>query len=107
MQAWGALLMAGLLEIGWALGLKYSEGFTRFWPSIATVLAIGSSFGLLAIALESVPFGTAYAIWTGIGAIGTAIIGFALFGEPVDVFRVTCMTLILAGIIGLKIAASP
>lgn len=106
MQAWVALLMAGLLEIGWALGLKYSEGFTRFWPSIATVLAISSSFGLLAIALESVPFGTAYAVWTGIGVMGTAIIGFALFGEPVDAFRVTCLSLILTGIIGLKIAAS-
>lgn len=104
MQAWLALVFAGLLEIGWALGLKYSDGFTRFWPSLATVLAIGSSFGLLGVALESVPFGTAYAVWTGIGAMGTAIVGITLFGEPTDIGRVVCLALILTGIIGLKIA---
>jgi quaternary ammonium compound-resistance protein SugE len=105
MQAWLALLMAGLLEIGWPLGLKYSEGFTRFWPSIATVLAIGCSFGLLAIALESVPFGVAYAVWAGIGVAGTAIVGIVLFGESADAGRITCLTLILAGIIGLNLAS--
>jgi quaternary ammonium compound-resistance protein SugE len=105
MQAWLALVLAGLFEIGWALGLKYSDGFTRLWPSIATVLAIGSSFGLLGLALESVPFGTAYAVWTGIGAMGTVLLGMTLFGEPADVGRVICLALIVTGIIGLKIAA--
>ena len=105
MLAWLALVLAGLFEIGWALGLKYSEGFTRLWPSIATVLAIGSSFGLLGLALESVPFGTAYAGWTGIGAMGTVLLGMTLFGEPADIGRVICLALIVTGIIGLKIAA--
>jgi quaternary ammonium compound-resistance protein SugE len=105
MLAWLALLLAGVLEIGWPLGVKYSEGFTRLWPSIATVLAVGASFALLAISLESVPFGIAYAIWTGLGVAGSAVLGIALFGEPADALRIACLALILIGIIGLKSAA--
>ena len=104
---WLALLLAGLLEIAWALGLKYSDGLTRFWPSVAMIAAIALSFGLLAIALKSVPFGTAYALWTGIGAAGTVIIGMVAFGEPADVFLVTCLVFIIAGMVGLNIASHP
>jgi quaternary ammonium compound-resistance protein SugE len=104
-MAWFALLLAGFLEIVWALGLKYSAGFTRFWPSVATCLAIALSFGLLGLSLKSVPFGTAYAIWTGIGAAGAAIAGMVLFGEPTDAGRVGCLILIVAGTIGLKLAS--
>ena len=103
MTAWLALLLA--VEIGWALGLKYSDGFTRVWPSVATVAAIVFSFGLLGISLKSVPFGTAYAVWTGIGAAGTMIIGMVAFGESTELVRVTCLTLIIAGMIGLKLAS--
>jgi quaternary ammonium compound-resistance protein SugE len=105
LTAWLALLLAGLLEIAWALGLKYSDGLTRFWPSVAMLASIAFSFGLLAFALKSVPFGTAYAMWTGIGAAGTVIIGMVAFGEPADLFRVTCLSLIIAGMIGLKLAS--
>lgn len=105
MTAWLALLLAGLLEIGWALGLKYSDGLTRFWPSVATVAAIALSFGLLGMSLKTVPFGTAYAVWTGIGAAGTMIIGMAAFGESTDIFRVACLVLIIAGMVGLKLAS--
>jgi quaternary ammonium compound-resistance protein SugE len=104
LTAWLALLLAGLLEIGWALGLKYSDGLTRFWPSVGTVAAIALSFGLLGLALKSVPFGTAYAVWTGIGAAGSMIIGMLLFGESADLMRVACLTLIIAGMVGLKLA---
>jgi quaternary ammonium compound-resistance protein SugE len=103
--AWLALLLAGLLEVGWALGLKYSDGLTRFWPSVATLIAVVFSFGLLGLSLKSVPFGTAYALWTGIGAAGTMIIGMVVFGESADVFRVACLTLIIAGMVGLKLAS--
>jgi quaternary ammonium compound-resistance protein SugE len=103
--AWLALFAAGLLEIGWALGLKYSDGFTRFWPSVATIMAIALSFLLLSVSLKAVPFGTAYAMWTGIGAAGTMIIGMAMFGEPADAFRVGCLALIIAGMVGLKLAS--
>ena len=103
-MAWFALLLAGLLEIVWALGLKYSAGFTRFWPSVATLVAIAASFGLLGLSLKSVPFGTAYAIWTGIGAAGAAIAGIVLFGESADAARVGCVILIVAGTVGLKLA---
>ena len=103
-MAWVALLLAGLLEIAWALGLKYSVGFTRFWPSAATFAAVALSFGLLGLSLKSVPFGTAYAIWTGIGAAGAAIAGIALFGESADAARIGCLILIVAGAIGLKLA---
>jgi quaternary ammonium compound-resistance protein SugE len=101
--AWVALLCAGLLEVGWALGLKFSDGFTRLWPSLATILAIALSFALMGVALKSLPFGTAYAVWTGIGAAGTMIIGMVAFGEPTDVVRVTCLVLIVAGMLGLKL----
>ncbi len=104
--AWLALLLAGLLEVGWALGLKYSDGFTRFWPSLATIVAIALSFALMGITLRSLPFGTAYAIWTGIGAAGTMIIGMVAFGEPADIVRVTCLVLILSGVVGLKLVSS-
>jgi quaternary ammonium compound-resistance protein SugE len=104
LTGWFALLLAGLLEIGWALGLKYSDGLTRFWPSLAMLVAIALSFALLAVALRSIPFGTAYALWTGIGAAGTVIVGMTAFGEPADLFRVTCLALIIAGMVGLKLA---
>ena len=103
--AWLALFLAGLLEIGWALGLKYSDGFTRFWPSVATVVAIALSFVLLSFSLKAVPFGTAYAMWTGIGAAGTMVIGMVMFGESADVLRVVCLVLIVAGMVGLKLAS--
>ena len=105
MTAWLALLLAGFLEIGWALGLKYSDGLTRFWPSVATLAAIALSFTMLSWSLKAVPFGTAYAVWTGIGAAGTMIIGMVVFGEPADAARVTCLTLIIAGMIGLKLVS--
>ncbi len=100
---WTLLFLAGLLEIAWALGLKYSHGFTRLWPSLATCLAIGLSFTLLGLSLKSVPFGTAYAVWTGIGAAGSVMLGILLFGEPADATRLACLTLIVAGIVGLKL----
>jgi len=103
-MAWLALLLAGLLEIIWALGFKYSDGFTRLWPTLGSVVAIGSSFVLLTSSLKSVPFGTAYAIWTGIGAAGTAAVGILAFGESADALRLTCLMLILAGTIGLRLA---
>jgi len=103
MSAWLALLCAGLLEIAWALGLKYSDGLTRFWPTAATVVAIGLSFGLMALALRSRPFGTAYAVWTGIGAVGSILVGMILYSEPTDPVRLICLTLIVAGMVGLKL----
>ena len=87
MSAWLALLAAGLLEIAWALGLKYSDGLTRFWPTVATVAAIALSFALMALALRSLPFGTAYAVWTGIGAVGSIVVGMIVFSEPTDPVR--------------------
>jgi quaternary ammonium compound-resistance protein SugE len=105
MNAWIALLLAGMLEVGWALGLKYSDGLTRFWPTAATGAAILMSFGLLGLSLKSVPFGTAYAVWTGMGAAGTIIVGMLMFGEPADVFRLGCLTLIIAGMVGLKLVS--
>jgi len=105
MSAWSALLLAGLCEIAWALGLKYSDGFTKVWPSVGTVAALALSFVFLSIALRGVPFGTAYAIWTGIGAAGSIILGIAIFGEPTDAFRMVCLTLIVAGMVGLRAVA--
>jgi quaternary ammonium compound-resistance protein SugE len=104
LMAWFSLLLAGLLEVIWALGLRYSHGFTRFWPSVVTVVSIALSFGLLGMSLKSVPFGTAYAIWTGIGAVGAALLGILLFGESADAARVGCLVLIVAGTIGLRLA---
>lgn len=101
-MAWIALLLAGLTEIGWALSLKFSDGFTRFWPSLFTLVSIALSFALISVALKSIPFGTVYSIWTGIGAAGSVIIGMALFGEGADAFRLICVGFIVAGIVGLK-----
>jgi quaternary ammonium compound-resistance protein SugE len=101
-MAWVYLILAGLLEVGWALGLKYTDGFTKVTPSILTVVAMIGSFALLGQALRVLPIGTAYAIWTGIGAVGTAILGMVIFGEPRDLARVLCILLIVAGIVGLK-----
>ena len=103
MSAWAALLAAGILEVAWALGLKYSDGLTRFWPTMATVVAIALSFALMALALRSLPFGTAYAVWTGIGAVGSILVGMLLYSEPTDPVRLVCLTLIVAGMVGLKL----
>jgi quaternary ammonium compound-resistance protein SugE len=103
-MAWLSLVLAGVLEIVWAAGLKYSDGFTRFWPSLITLTAIAMSFACLGFSLRSVPFGTAYAIWTGIGAGGALILGIVLFGESADWARVACLLLIVAGIVGLRLA---
>lgn len=104
-MAWFILLVAGLLEVGWAIGLKYTEGFTKPLPTVLTVLAMGASVGLLGLALRTLPVGTAYAVWTGIGAVGTAILGMVLFGEAVTAMRLACIALIVAGIVGLKFAS--
>jgi quaternary ammonium compound-resistance protein SugE len=103
---WIYLLIAGLLEIGWAVGLKYTNGFTRLWPSVATVGCMIASFALLAQALNSIPVGTGYAVWTGIGAAGTAIFGMLLFNESRDAARLVCLMLIIGGIVGLKLVSS-
>ena len=105
-MAWIYLFTAGVLEIGWAIGLKYTEGFTRFWPSVATLLAMIGSFGLLAEALKTIPLGTGYAVWTGIGAVGTAVIGMAFFGESREVLRILCLLLIVGGVAGLRLASA-
>jgi quaternary ammonium compound-resistance protein SugE len=102
-SGWLALLAAGLFEIAWAFGLKYSDGLTRFWPTAATLVAIGLSFALMAVALKSLPFGTAYAVWTGIGAAGSIIVGMLMFSESADPVRILCLTLIVAGMVGLKL----
>jgi quaternary ammonium compound-resistance protein SugE len=104
-MAWLVLVVAGLFEIGWAIGLKYTAGFTRFWPTAGTVAAMVVSVGLLGLAMRSLPVGTAYAVWTGIGAVGTVVLGIALFGEPATAARLVCVGLILAGIVGLKLTA--
>ena len=103
MTAWIILLAAGLFEIGWAVGLKYTEGFSRLWPSAATLAAMVVSVVLLGWSLKVLPLGTAYAVWTGIGAVGTAILGILLFGESREVARLVSIGLIVAGIIGLKL----
>ncbi len=104
-MAWLSLLIAGLLEICWAIGLKYTEGFTRLWPSVLTIGAMILSMAFLGLALKTLPVGTAYAVWTGIGAVGTVILGIILFAEPATAVRLGCIGLILAGIIGLKFVA--
>ena len=103
MTSWIYLIIAGLFEIGWATGLKYTEGFSKFWPSIYTILSMAISFILLSLALKTLPIGTAYAIWTGIGVVGTALLGIFLFDEPATVAKAICITLILTGIVGLKL----
>jgi quaternary ammonium compound-resistance protein SugE len=105
-MAWLYLLVAGLMEVAWAVGLKYTEGFTRLWPSVWTVAALALSMVLLAAALRTLPLGTAYAIWTGIGAVGTAALGILLFGESASAARLLCIALILAGLLGLKLTSA-
>ncbi|SDK39486.1 quaternary ammonium compound efflux SMR transporter SugE [Microbulbifer yueqingensis] len=102
---WFMLLLAGLLEVGWAVGLKYTDGFSRPLPSILTVLAMAASFYCLALALRQIPVGTGYAVWTGIGTVGTAILGIVLFAESTAPARLACIGLIVAGIIGLKLTS--
>ncbi|MBN9422396.1 MAG: QacE family quaternary ammonium compound efflux SMR transporter [Candidatus Accumulibacter sp. 66-26] len=104
-MSWLILLLAGILEIVWAIGLKYTEGFTRLWPSLGTGAAMLLSVGLLGLAMKTLPVGTAYAVWVGIGAVGTVILGIVLFDEPASAGRLLSMALIVAGIIGLKLAS--
>ena len=103
-MAWVILLVAGLFEVGWAIGLKYTEGFTRLWPTAGTVVAMVISVWLLGIAVRSLPVGTAYAVWVGVGAIGTVAMGIVLFGEPASAARLASVALIVAGLVGLKLA---
>lgn len=103
-MAWGLLVLAGLFEIAWAIGLKYSEGLTRFWPSVGTGLAMLISVWLLGIAMKSLPLGTAYSIWVGVGAVGTVLLGIVLLGESASTARLISVTLIIVGIIGLKLS---
>jgi quaternary ammonium compound-resistance protein SugE len=104
-MSWIILVLAGLFEIGWAIGLKYTEGFTRLWPTVGTVAAMAISIGLLGIAMRTLPVGTAYAIWVGIGAVGTVILGIVLLGDPANPGRLISLALIVAGIVGLKLAS--
>ncbi len=104
-MAWIYLTIAGLFEIGWAIGLKYTEGFTRLLPSLWTLTSMLLSIVLLGLALKTLPVGTAYAVWTGIGAVGTAILGIYLFNEPATALRLMCIGLILSGIVGLKLVS--
>jgi quaternary ammonium compound-resistance protein SugE len=103
-MSWLLLVVAGLFEIGWAIGLKYTDGFTRLWPTVWTVAAMVISLGLLGLALKTIPVGTGYAVWTGVGAAGTAILGIVLFAEPATALRLGSIALIVAGIVGLKLA---
>lgn len=106
-MAWFILFVAGLFEVGWAVGLKYTEGFTRLVPTVATGLCLVASMGLLGLAVRTLPLGTAYAVWTGIGTVGTVILGIVLFREPASALRLACIALILGGILGLKFASGP
>jgi quaternary ammonium compound-resistance protein SugE len=101
---WFILVIAGLFEIGWAVGLKYTDGFTRVWPTIGTVISMIVSLALLGIAMKSLPVGTAYAIWVGVGAVGTAILGIVLLGESANLFRLLSLGMIVMGLVGLKLA---
>ena len=101
---WFILVVAGLFEVGWAIGLKYTEGFTRFWPTVWTIMAMIISLGLLGIAMKGLPVGTAYSIWVGVGAVGTVILGIVLLGESASLSRMISVVLIIAGIIGLKLS---
>ena len=105
-MAWTILFFAGLFEVGWAVGLKYTDGFSRPWPTLATAVAMAISLWLLGIAMKSLPLGTAYAVWVGVGTIGTVMLGIVLFNEPVNALRLISVGLILAGIIGLKLATA-
>lgn len=103
MKSWILLLVAAVFEVGWAVGLKYTHGFSRFWPSAVTIAAMAVSMYLLALAARTLPIGTAYAVWTGIGAVGTATLGMIVFKEPATAARVACIALIVAGVVGLKV----
>jgi quaternary ammonium compound-resistance protein SugE len=103
MKYWVVLFAAALLEVGWAIGLKYTAGFTRLWPSMATIAAMAVSMYLLAMAARGLPIGTAYAVWTGIGAVGTAVLGILLFSEPANAGRLICIGMIVCGVAGLKV----
>ncbi len=103
---WAILAVAGLFEVGWAIGLKYTEGFTRLWPTVWTVLSMIISLGLLGVAMKTLPVGTAYSVWVGVGAVGTVILGIVLLGEPVSAARMISVALILAGIVGLKLSTA-
>ncbi len=105
-MAWGLLFIAGLFEIGWAIGLKYTEGFSRLWPTVWTLASMAVSVWLLGVAVRTLPVGTAYAVWTGVGAVGTVLFGIVLFEEPTTVGRLVCVGLIVAGIVGLKLTGS-
>ena len=102
-MAWVILILAGILEVGWAVGLKYTQGFTRLWPSVATISAMTVSLALLGVAVRTLPLGTAYAVWTGIGTVGTVVVGMLLFGESTSLIRLLCVSLIISGIVGLKL----
>ena len=104
-MAWVILFVAGLFEIAWAVGLKYTEGFTRLWPTVGTAVALLASMALLGVSLRTLPLGTAYAVWTGIGSVGTALLGIVLFREPATALRLMCIGLIVAGIVGLKLVS--
>jgi quaternary ammonium compound-resistance protein SugE len=104
-MAWGLLVLAGLFEVAWAIGLKYTDGFTRFWPTVGTLAAMGISLGLLGLAMKTLPVGTSYAVWVGVGAVGTAILGIVLLGEPASAGRIASLALIVAGIVGLKLSS--
>jgi len=106
-MAWIILLIAGIFEIAWAIGLKYTDGFTRLWPTVGTVIAMVLSVVLLGLAVKTLPVGTAYAVWTGVGATGTALLGIVLLGEPASAGRLVSLALIVAGIIGLKLVTPP
>ncbi len=106
-MAWIILFVAGLFEVGWAVGLKYTEGFTRLWPSLGTGVSLVMSMALLGWALKSLPLGTAYAVWTGIGAVGTALFGILVLKEPATAARLVCLCMIVAGILGLKLFSPP
>lgn len=104
-MAWLLLVVAGLFEVAWAIGLKYTDGFTRLWPTVGTLAAMGISLGLLGLAMKSLPVGTSYAVWVGVGAVGTAVLGIVLLGESASAGRLVSLALIVAGIVGLKLAS--
>ncbi|WP_444945254.1 DMT family transporter [Microbulbifer sp. VTAC004] len=106
MGAWISLFVAGLFEIVWAVSMKYSEGFTKLWPSVITVMAMWISFAFLSYSLKYIPIGTSYAIWVGIGAVGVAVLGVVWFNEPITLARIACISLIVLGVVGLKLVAS-
>lgn len=105
-MSWTLLVLAGLLEVVWAIGLKYTEGFTKLWPSVLTLAAMGVSFYLLSLAMRSIPLGTAYAVWVGIGAVGAAIAGMIIFKEPATILRIVSLLLVIGGIVGLKVSSA-